>query len=404
MIEAINLMKKGKLRESERKFIKGLKKDPRNVDILCYLSAIYQQTHRHDQAENALKRAMSINPNSAVLNLYANIRTEKGDFEGAEKLIRKALKTGENKVASLINLSKLNQADKDIASQLEECLFEDIDNEKFIAACYCLGDHYEKAGDFKKALYYYKTANSRKKYTAPQYSHEAHENYLESIKKIFTKKYKPVGHQSSAPIFIVGMPRSGTTLIEQIISQHSEVTAVGELSYLPKLTHNYDFGDNLQKLGKSYLEQVGIDGKFTDKLPHNYHYIRLINVMFPNAKIIHVKRNRDDCIWSCFKNNFTYGVTYSNSLDDLNQYYDRYEAFMKHYKWCEFYTADYEKLVKFPEKEIPKLIEYLGFDFEEACLYPENNGRAVRTASVSQVREKINSKSIGIFDNYRHLL
>ncbi|MDB4170374.1 sulfotransferase, partial [Planktomarina sp.] len=220
------------------------------------------------------------------------------------------------------------------------------------------------------------------------------------------------------PIFILGMPRSGTTLVEQIISSHSEVTGAGELNYTQQFGIDLTIGqkpvnaETVQSFGERYLAELAkrADGQafVTDKMPQNFRFIALICTAFPEAKIVHVQRNAEATCWSNFKHYFaSKGLGYSYNLRDTIAYYWLYKDLM-HF-WSQsysdrIYNLDYDKLTEDQEPETRRLIEYLGLNWEEACLAPQNNKRSVKTASQQQVRKKVYKGSSQAWRKYEPFL
>lgn len=229
------------------------------------------------------------------------------------------------------------------------------------------------------------------------------------------------------PVFILGMPRSGTTLVEQIISTHSQVTDGGELQFLENYGASQIFGnqeinpENLLQVRNAYLYNLNkvSSGKpfVTDKLPQNFYYIALILKALPEAKIIHVKRDPAATCWSNFKHYFSSdGLGYSYDLETTVGYYQLYQDLMKFWDQqyaSQIYHLDYDRLTFDQEIETRKLIAHLGLDWENACLSPQENKRRSRTASRHQVRKKIYEGSSqewrkfepylnGIFDELYH--
>ena len=199
------------------------------------------------------------------------------------------------------------------------------------------------------------------------------------------------------------MPRSGTTLVEQIISSHSMVTGGGELSYVFKFGMDLSLNtvlpnaENISEFRENYLSELAKLSKgvrfITDKMPHNFRFIPLICAALPEAKIIHVRRDPKATCWSNFKQYFdTSGLGYCYNLKDVVEYYGLYSSYMKFLQPqynSQIYNLDYDNLTENQESETKKIIKYLDLQWEEACLYPQNNDRSVRTASQQQVRQKI---------------
>ena len=223
---------------------------------------------------------------------------------------------------------------------------------------------------------------------------------------------------SITPIFIVGMPRSGTTLVEQIISSHKQVTGAGELKFVSKFGAHLATGatkidqDSLLNFRNNYLERLGklTEGnKFVcDKMPQNFQFIGLIAAAFPEAKIIHVKRDPAAVCWANYKQYFTSKhIRYCYALEDIVHYYGLYNALTDF--WVNslnnrLYDLDYELLVKKQETETHKLLGYLELDWDKQCLSPHQNTRSVATASNLQVREKVYKGSSQKWKKYEPFL
>ena len=220
------------------------------------------------------------------------------------------------------------------------------------------------------------------------------------------------------PIFIVGMPRSGTTLVEQILASHSSVIGGGELQYIENfggslaLTHAVISLQQIIEFRDAYMlriQKLAGDKRFiTDKNPLNFRYLPLIRKAFPNAPIIHVQRKQEAVVWSNFKHFFPNSrMNFSYDIDDLKTYYKLYQDVMS--CWAEvpeigWYALNYESFTEQPEGEIAKLLNYLTLSLESSCFEPEKNKRSVRTASQQQVRQKIYTGSSNSWQKYRQFV
>ena len=238
---------------------------------------------------------------------------------------------------------------------------------------------------------------------------------------------QPVEAANNTPIFILGMPRSGTTLVEQIISSHSHVHGAGELPFWNRFGGSISSGnqvitsENVLKMRNAYLNElkkVSNGCQFvTDKMPQNFRYIGLLLKALPEAKVIHVKRDPAATCWSNFKHYFSAtGLTYSWDLKDTVKYFKLYQDLMElwNQQYSEYiYHLDYEKLTIEQEAETRKLIQHLGLDWEDNCLSPQDNKRSVKTLSQKQVRQKVYKGSSdawrkfepylnGRFDEFEH--
>jgi tetratricopeptide (TPR) repeat protein len=241
------------------------------------------------------------------------------------------------------------------------------------------------------------------------------------------RRFSGRGNISDRPVFIVGMPRSGTTLTEQVIASHPLVHAAGEQlvwgNVLARLVRSAPpHGDSMieaineldpgvwSKAGDEYLKNIGELGsgvlRITDKLPANYGLLPYIRLVFPRARIIHLRRDPLATICSCIRQNFS-APSLAFSVEDWARFYGIYQALME--KWqpilgSQMLTVDYESLVSdFPSK-VREIIAFLGLDWNEACLHPELNRRAVRTASLQQVRNVVHTEAIGAWGRYNDQL
>jgi hypothetical protein len=228
------------------------------------------------------------------------------------------------------------------------------------------------------------------------------------------------------PIFVVGLPRSGSTLVEQILSSHSAIEGTMELpdvigivkelsgrnrrsevSKYPEVLESLD-PDALRELGERYLQQTRIQRKtdapyFIDKLPNNWAHVGLIHLILPNAKIIDTRRHPLSCCFSGFKQHFARGQNFSYSLDDIGRYYADYVTLMAHFDVVlpgRVHRVVYERMVEDTESEVRRLLAYCGLPFEDACLRFYENDRAVRTASSEQVRQPIFRDAVDHWRNY----
>lgn len=257
----------------------------------------------------------------------------------------------------------------------------------------------------------------------------AHTDRLENI---FTaqrfSQEKDKGDPSQRPIFIVGIPRSGTTLVDRIISAHSQVTSGGEMPLFslaclpfdaqknnqayPEEGYAMEEGASWSSIGEDYLnrltERFGPEGRITDKTLVNYLYIYAIKCAFPKAKIIYCRRDPVDTAWSNFRTLFGTANLMSYTLDDIALYQSRYGRLMRHWQsiWPEdIYEVQYEELVSNPEPNIKRLLAFCDLDAENVCFNSHDNKAAVSTASFQQVRQPIYTSAIGGAKAYeRHLV
>ncbi|WP_417437301.1 tetratricopeptide repeat-containing sulfotransferase family protein [Idiomarina abyssalis] len=290
--------------------------------------------------------------------------------------------------------------------------------------CFALGKAFEQRNNYAKSFDFYKQGNDLKRDSSnfkPEVLSqriEAQRDYFaeEKVKQLPTVSLKA----EATPIFIVGLPRAGSTLVEQILAAHSKIEGTLELPNIPAIAHGlngrqvqsekpkypYVLDDltpeKLEQLGLRYLSETEVyrtDAPFfTDKMPNNFRHIGLIKTLLPDAKIIDARRNPMDCCFSAYKQLFAEGQEFSYGLDMLADYYRDYVELMAHWQRAypgAIHTVVHEQLVDDPEAEIKALFEYLELPLEPQCLQSHKAERRVKTASSEQVRQPINAKGIG---------
>ncbi|MFM0212370.1 sulfotransferase [Paraburkholderia sediminicola] len=315
--------------------------------------------------------------------------------------------------------------DPDIAA-LEACLAEGERRSLTdrISAHFALGKAYLDIQDPARAFHHLDAGNRQKRATFT-YDGAANGQWMERIAAAFTPElydtFRGAGEPSELPVFIVGMPRSGTTLIEQIVSSHPRVTGAGELSALRlvvdgsglfpeklKTLAGQDAAQFLDQLGLAYLSRVAplAEGRarLVDKMPGNFLYAGLIPLILPGARVIHVRRNPVDTCLSCYTKLFGGEQQFTYNQSELGVFYRHYERLMAHWREAlpseRFIEVDYEAVVDNLEGEARRLVDFLGLPWDDACLSFHDNRRVVRTASVNQVRQPIYKTSKGRWQAY----
>jgi hypothetical protein len=291
---------------------------------------------------------------------------------------------------------------------------------------FALGKAFEQRRQYPEAFAHYAQGNAVRRLDSP-FDIEHFERRTARIRAFFDAAFfaerRGSGAPSRAPIFIVGLPRSGSTLIEQILASHSRVEGTMELPNIINITHQFDdmagsrdgypetvakvLSAQLTALGSRYLEETAPlrSGRehFTDKLPNNFSHVGLIHAILPRATVIDARRNPMDACFSTFKQHFAEGQTFSYSLTDLARYYRCYVSLMDHWDVVlpgKVLRLQYEALVREPETQIRRLLEHCGLDFESACLNFHETRRAVRTASAEQVRQPLYTSGVGYWRHF----
>ena len=405
-----------KFSEAEISFRKAIELDPNSINAHCNLGNILRELKKFQDAEISFRKAIQLNPNSIIgyANLGNMLKTI-GRVKEAKILLIKTIEINPNFVRPYYSLSKLkyDSSDKKWHNYLfsEEILNKKTHTEK-------VNIYFARSNVLHKEKNYQESANNLQianKLKLTLYPSECNLliNRSKTLLNEVEKNKNIENFQSSYPlsIFIVGMPRSGSTLVESILSLNKEVKDLGEINILDKAYIKSRKNYQKMNLANLYLEEINsISTKFnitSNKWLYNYQYSGIIASEISNCKIIHCFRNPLDNILSIYRANFDNGNYYASSLIDATQVYLDQEKIMSIYKEKfrpKIYDLNYDLLVKNPQKEIRSLINWLGWEWNEVYLSPHLNDRAVYTASDIQVRYPINSKSICGWKNYKEML
>lgn len=403
--------------------------EPENTNTYFKLGMAALQNGNIDIAESALTRCVEREyTNKACLLNLGHVYKAKGDTDKAAELYHDFIEqspehqsTGYWSLADLksyiLSLQDRNNIEVYLAAT-------NISSPSRALMLFALSRYWEQQKDFAKAYAAMNQANNLLSPSRPfkeeaflglinrLKSFEAVDNSLQQEQHVFT------------PIFIVGMPRSGTTLAEQILASHKKVQATDELPYIERLALQLEMSggystklqslsvENIQKLRQDYLNAVkpyleGSPDFFIDKNPNNFLHIGLIKVLFPEAKIINLIRHTTDNAISVYKQHFSRGHDYSYNLRDIEVYWNGYYEIMQHWDrlyGSELYHISFETLVKEPETQIRDLLEYCNLSFSQDCIDFHKSTRTVLTPSAAQVRRPMNVKAIGMRDKYRDVL
>jgi tetratricopeptide (TPR) repeat protein len=319
---------------------------------------------------------------------------------------------------SLANLKTVKLADDDIAAMEEALRQERLEEEDRFHLHFALGKALEDAGRAEESFAHYAEGN-RLRRASLDYDAGEISGYVGRAQPLLTRDFfaERSGHGCKAPdpIFVLGMPRAGSTLIEQILSSHPAIEGTMELPDLPAIMMRLAGTKNryaealtalspadLEALGQEYLDRTRIQRKterpfFIDKMPNNWAHAPLIHLILPNAKIIDARRHPLACCFSNFKQHFARGQAFTYDLAELGRYYADYVRLMRHVDEVlpgRVHRVLHEDMVEDPEREVRLLLDHLGLPFDEACLRFYENERAVRTASSEQVRRPINREGL----------
>lgn len=380
----------------------------------------------YERAARILEDVLSKTPNMAsAYCLKGVLLTILGDFTGAGKQFEAALNISPDFSQVYVNfvaIKKFSLTDP-LVSYLEENTQNDHWKElsQKINVHFSLGKIYHDNHDYTRAFMHYLPGNTLFRQTI-DYSTDSQRKYFSGIKhhlgRDFLVRHESFAEPSNKPVFIVGMPRSGTSLVEQILASHPDIHGGGELTFLSnalrrRLGVNFrvDFAHSVATLENGALRDISQEymrniraiapnaSRVTDKMPSNFMQIGLMNALFPNARIIHCRRDPLDTCVSCFTTLFKSGQSFSYDLKELGEFYGLYEDLMNY--WYEvlppgaIIDVQYENLAHNPENEARRLIDHLGMEWNSECLKFQDTKRPVRTASMYQVRQPMYQSSIG---------
>tara|TARA_B100001996_G_scaffold383065_1_gene377248 strand:- start:7552 stop:9657 length:2106 start_codon:yes stop_codon:yes gene_type:complete len=412
---------------------KALELKPNYVDALRTKSLILLKLNNYNEAINVQEKLIELSSNNEVdyTNLgvlYQNL----GKIDQAKKCFDKAIEINPLYTPSSRYISRIksyNKKDEHISLMEELLSSSKLELEMKIDLYFALFKAYDDIGNHDKALKYLNLGNTAAD-KVNKYNPDITLNINKQTIKTFNKKYinsiRDPGLKSSDLIFIIGMPRSGTTLVEQILSSHSQIQGGGELDFFENSMRK-NFGDMnmidiiksfpnkggniFSDIGKEYLEKINKIRKnnnyITDKMPMNFKYVGIINLTFPDAKIIHCLRDPLDTCLSNYKNLFNASsMGYTNNVRNLVNYFKSYREIMNH--WGKVINKDmhniyYEDLINDQKRSTEILLKYCNVRWEEGCIDFYKTKRVVDTASSYQVRQKVNDKSIGLWKKYDDL-
>jgi tetratricopeptide (TPR) repeat protein len=410
-----------------------LKRSPRNPGYLAVKAASLSLVGEYERSISIFEQLLRTHPDhpKAWMSFGHVLKTTGRQTESIaayRKSIAQLPSLGEA-YWSLANLKTFRFTPEDIAAMHAQLARTDIDDEDRFHLDFALGKALEDAGDYEASFEHYTRANALRRKSQP-YHKDHTESFARRLKSVYTREFfdahKDAGSSAADPIFIVGLPRSGSTLIEQILSSHSQVEGTMELHDIGQMTRELGKWarktdedsypeivselplERFKALGEEYIERTRIHRKlgrpfFIDKMPNNFLHAGFIHLILPNAKIIDARRHPLGCCFSCFKQHFARGQAFSYGLEDTGHYYAEYVSLMAHYDAVlpgRIHRVIYEEMVADPEAQVRLLLEYCGLPFEESCLRFYENDRAVRTASSEQVRQPIYRDATDHWQNF----
>jgi tetratricopeptide (TPR) repeat protein len=379
---------------------------------------------RDAEAEKVLRQALALDPKDAMaLDLLGNLLSESGRFDEAYDCFSRAVTIAPLLAGSYYDLVRCRPVvagDEILLARMEKALgTPGLEAAQRLRLHLALGKAADDLGDYARAMKHFDAADAVRRATVP-FDAALFENEVERIIARFTPdmiaRARDRGSPDPTPVMIVGMPRSGTTLVEQIISSHPDVAAGSELNFWNErgaAWHQRGPRANdpgfLRSAAADYLELIGEIGpkasRVTDKMPFNFLWAGLIHLAFPHATIIHCRRTAIDAALSIHQTHFHPGLAFPTGGADLVTYFKSYRRITDHWRSVlppdRFIEVEYEALTRDPEPEIRHVIAACGLEWDEACLRPERNPRAVRTPSKWQTRQPIYRSSVERWRRYQ---
>ena len=421
----------GQLDKAKKSFKNILNMTPKNGLIWAEYGTVLTKLANYKEGRDAYLKALEFKPDSPRVHLslghvYKTMGEIDNSIDSYKNTILQNNLSGEA-YWSLANLKTYSFSKNEI-KDMEETLKGDMSDIERSQMYFALGKAYEVKKDFDKSFKNYYEGNKVKKALIKYSSDDTTDNtkrILDFFNQENIQKLAKSSTKDRDPIFVLGMPRSGSTLVDQIISSHSKVDGTQELPNIIKIAaelnsnnqNNYpevlkELDDSkLSNLGKVYISETAWARDtapfFIDKMPNNFIHIGLIKTILPNAKIIDTRRDPMDTCFSCFKQFFARGQLFTYSLEDLGNYYTDYIRAMNHWHNVygkDIYTVHYDNVINETEETIRELIDYCELPFEKECLEFYNSSRPVKTPSAEQVRQPIYKSGLNYWKNYeKHL-
>ena len=410
--------------EAVSAYRKASRKAGNDVERSEYSAKALAMENKLEEAETQLRRLLAIAPKrSAARSLLGRVLSERGMIEEAAQQLALAVEDEPSALQQMTTVKRMTEADRPLLDRMRILAGRpglDVISRTFIH--FGLGKAFEDLGDYAEAMQHYEEGNRLRAMSARldrrawvvRYDNIISRFTADSLARVRQSLANPVASEGDLPVFIVGIPRSGSTLVEQILSSHPAVAAGGELSFWqdrfkdwqPTSFDSIEAGV-VEKAASEFHARLRAIGpralRVTDKSLFNFELLWLLRLVHPDARIIHCRRSPIDNCLAIFFTNFSRRHDYAWDRGDLVFFYRQYERLMDHWRRLlsadRFTEVDYETLIAQPEAETRRLVDFCGLEWDEACLAPERNRRVVKTASLWQVRQPVYKTSV---ERWRH--
>ncbi len=413
---------KGEFDEAETSLRRALKLQPNYPDARALLGMTLALQGRAGDASAQFDKALKSAPRHAEATVGLGMTaTIEGRFDDAEKQYRRALEfdpKAAGALAGLVTLRRVTAPDPGWLQRATELAESGVLPAEEASLRFAMGKYFDDLGQYGSAFESYRRGNALLKELAEGYGHDAHKRFVDDMIRVYTREaIAGVGAGASAstkPVLVVGMLRSGTSLVEQIIASHPSARGAGELSFWAQTVGKHEskvrqglLEASLRKqIADEYLRILNQHGDATrvvDKAPLNSDYLGLIHSVFPQARFIYLRRDPIDTCLSCYFQQFTQALNFTMDLSDLAQYYREHHRLVAHWRAVlpssAFLEVPYEQLVEHQQDWTRRILDFIGLEWDERCLSFYRTKRPVATASSWQVRQKLYSSSV---ERWRH--
>lgn len=419
--------------EAEKCYLKASSLRPESAEPHMNLGSLLMDLGRHDESERCYRRAIELRPGyQDAISGLARLMDQRGEFDSALQVLRPFLDAENSSIGVLLAYARIARhfnCGDDAVARLEQAVKREKPDPRLQAEVFfALGKLYDEKRQYEQAFRYYQQANEGQ---AVRFDATENARTFDALIAAYSAdgmaQHARATNRSKLPIFIVGMPRSGTSLVEQILASHPLVHGAGELNEIHMLTKSLHtragspqpYPGCVGELSRKVLDEVAcahLDylgsmardvARVTDKMPHNFRGLGLIDQLFPGARVIHVKRHPMDTCLSIYFSYFNFHHPYATSLTSLGNYYRQYQRLMAHWRTVlriPMLEVQYEELVEDQESTTRAMLEFCELDWDDQCLNFHQSRRVVKTPSYDQVRQPMYKKSMARWRHYEEFL
>ncbi len=418
----------GRVVEAETWLRRAIKINPKHVDARTNLGLAFVFFGRLSEAKAQFKKALKFKAKSDhTLFALGHLAAIEGRFDEAEVMLKRALDANPKMplaLAAIASLRKMRSSDTAWLQSAEEIAGSGISVLEEADLRFAIGKYYDDVEDFKRAFQSYQRANELHKMAAASYDRDARVQLVDDLMRVYTREGISRGgtpaSESMQPVFVVGMPRSGTSLMEQIIASHPEAKGAGELAFWSRAARDQEtvirrtlLDESTRKnLAENFLRELqarsGDALRIVDKTPLNADYLGVIHSVFPNARIIYMRRDPIDTCLSCYFQKFDVQLNFTMDLSDLAHYFRQHQRLMEHWRAVlppgSILDVPYAELVADQDGWTRKVLAFLGLEWDPRCLDFHQTERPIVTASAWQVRQKIYQGSVARWRHYERFI